>query len=256
MAKFVSTEWVAERLDDANYAILDPRRPMRYMSGHLRNAVNLPAYKSFDENLALLPVDVLAKSIGAVGLDDHRTPILYDSYDGQNSSVIAWILEYLGRDDVHILDRFYDTWLAEKREVLYKPVEGTPRTFTPKVNPSVRIDADAIRSQSPKLIDFRSAEEFKGERDMDNKPGHIPGASHIFWRDLVTTEGFLATNDRLKELFAGAGLKDGDKVVSYCRSGIRASVGYLALKQLGYDVQLYDGSYRDWVTRQLPVELP
>ncbi len=93
MAKFVSTAWVAERLDDPNYVILDPRRPMKYMSGHLRNAVNLPAYKSFDENLSLLPVDFLAKSTGAAGLDNQHTPILYDSYDGQNSSAIAWILE-------------------------------------------------------------------------------------------------------------------------------------------------------------------
>ncbi len=255
MATFVTTAWVEERLDDPNYVILDPRRPMKYMSGHLRNAVNLPAYKSFDENLALLPADALARTIGAAGLDDHHTPILYDSYDGQNSSVTAWILEYLGRDDVHIMDRFYDTWLAEKREVLYKPVDGTPRTFTAKVNPSIRADADAIRAGSPKLVDFRSVEEFKGERDMDNKPGHIPGATHIFWRDLVTTEGFLASNDRLLELFSGAGLKPGDKVVSYCRSGIRAAVGYLALKHLGYDVQNYDGSYHDWVKRGLPVEL-
>jgi thiosulfate/3-mercaptopyruvate sulfurtransferase len=256
MAKFVSTAWVAERLEDGNFLILDPRRPMKYMSGHLRNAVNLPAYKSFDTDLALLPVETLSKQIGDAGLDSRRSPILYDSFDGQNSSVIAWILEYLGRDDVHIMDRFYDHWVAEKREVLYKPVEATPRSFNATIHSAIRTSAEEIRSNSRvKLIDFRSAEEFTGERDMDNKPGHIPGARHIFWRDLVTSEGFLASNDRLKELFSAAGLNPGDMVVSYCRSGIRASVGYLALKQVGYDVRLYDGSYHDWVRRNLPVEL-
>jgi thiosulfate/3-mercaptopyruvate sulfurtransferase len=256
MAQFVSTAWIAEKLDDPNFVILDPRRPMKYLSGHLKNAVNIPAYKSFDANLALLSVDALAKQIGAAGLDEHHSPIIYDSYDGQNSSVTTWILEYLGRDDVYIMDRFYDQWLAEKREVLYKPVQATARTFTPHVNASIRITADEIRSNpSAKLIDFRSVEEFTGERDMDNKPGHIPGASHIFWRDLVTTEGFLAAKDRLQQLFSGAGVKPGDTVVPYCRSGLRAAVGYLALKQLGYNVQLYDASYYDWVRRNLPVEL-
>ena len=256
MAQFVTTAWVAERLDDPNFILLDPRRPMKYMSGHLRSAVNLPAYKSFDASLALRPVETLAQQIGTAGLDDHRSPVLYDSYDGQNASVIAWILEYLGRDDVHIMDRFYDTWLAEKREVLYKPVDAVARTFGPRVNPSIRIDADAIRANaSAKLVDFRSVEEFTGERDMDNKPGHISGAKHIFWRDLVTQEGFLAPSDKLQDLFGRAGLSKSDTVVSYCRSGIRACVGYLALKQLGYDVQLYDGSYRDWALRNLPVEL-
>src|SRR5262245_31919988 len=124
MTEFVSTAWVEEHLNDANYLILDPRRPMKYLSGHLKGAVNLPAYKAFDDQLALLPSETLAKWIGAVGLDDRRSPILYDSFDGQNASVIAWILEYLGRDDVRIMNRFYDHWLAEKREVLYKPVQA------------------------------------------------------------------------------------------------------------------------------------
>ncbi len=256
MAKFVSTAWVEQRLDDPNFILLDPRRPMKYLSGHLRNAVNVPAYKSFDAELALLPAATLAQQLGAAGLDDRRSPILYDSFDGQNASVMAWILEYLGRDDVHIMDRFYDQWLAEKREALYKPVDASPRSFTPRVNAAIRISADEIQAApSSKLVDFRSVEEFTGERDMDNKPGHIPGAKHIFWRDLVTTEGFLAGNDRLQELFAGVGVNLGDRVVSYCRSGLRAAVGYLALKQMGFNVQLYDGSYRDWVRRGLPAEV-
>src|SRR5262245_4878840 len=183
MAKFVSTAWVAERLAEPNYIILDPRRPMKYLSGHLRNAVNVPAYKTFDPQLALLPVDVLADQIGAAGLNDSRSPVLYDSYDGQNASLLAWILEYLGRDDVYIMDRFYDQWLAEKREVLYKPVEAARTKFTPHIKSSIRISADEISSNpSAKLIDFRSQEEFTGERDMDNKPGHIAGATHIYWR--------------------------------------------------------------------------
>lgn len=256
MTQFVSTAWIADRLDDPNYIILDPRRPMKYLSGHLKNAVNLPAYKAFNEDLALLPVEALAKQIGSVGLDDHRSPILYDSYDGQNASVLTWILEYLGRDDVYVMDRFYDQWLVEKREVFYKPVDPSARTFTVKMNPAVRTTANDIRTNAAaKLIDFRSTEEFKGERDTDNKPGHIPGAAHIVWRDLVTAEGFLAPNDRLQQLFTGAGVKPEDHVVSYCRSGLRAAVGYLALKQVGYTVQLYDGSYHDWVSRGLPVEV-
>jgi thiosulfate/3-mercaptopyruvate sulfurtransferase len=256
MAEFVTTAWVAEHLDDPNYLILDPRRPMKYLSGHLKNAVNLPAYKAFNDQLALLPADTLAKWIGAAGLDDHRSPVLYDSFDGQNASVVAWILEYLGRDDVRIMNRFYDQWLGEKREVLYKPVDAIPRTFTTRIQPVIRINADQIRATpSAKLIDFRSVEEFKGERDMDGKPGHIPGSKNIVWRELVTTEGFLASNERLKQLFDAVGVVSGDTVVSYCRSGIRAAVGYFALKQLGYNVTLYDGSYHDWVRQNLPSEV-
>ena len=138
MAQFVSTAWVAEKLDDPNFVILDPRRPMKYLSGHLKNAVNFPAYKIFGADLFLLPVETLAKQIGAAGLDSHHSPILYDSYDRQNSSVVAWLLEYLGRDDVFIMDRFYDQWLAEKREVLYKPEDWEQVKTSGQLLPAAR----------------------------------------------------------------------------------------------------------------------
>ena len=48
MLTFVDTAWVAERIDSVEILLLDPRRPMKYMQGHLKNAVNLPAYGDFD----------------------------------------------------------------------------------------------------------------------------------------------------------------------------------------------------------------
>ena len=54
MARLVSTSWVAERLGQRGFLIIDPRRPMKYLSGHLPGAVNLPAYKAFGADGALL----------------------------------------------------------------------------------------------------------------------------------------------------------------------------------------------------------
>jgi 3-mercaptopyruvate sulfurtransferase SseA len=51
---FVDTAWVTERIDSVEILLLDPRRPMKYMQGHLKNAVNLPVYRAFDENNRLL----------------------------------------------------------------------------------------------------------------------------------------------------------------------------------------------------------
>lgn len=257
MAKLIDLAWVAERLDDPSYLILDPRRPMKYLSGHLKNAINLPTYKAFDAELRLLNPESLAAWIGAAGLDDTHTPVIYDSFDGQNAAMLAWILEYLGRNDVHVMNAFYERWLEDKREVFYKPVDATPRDFRFQTNPGIRINADEIRNDpSLKLIDTRSLEEFNGSRDTDGKPGHLPGSRHIMWRDFVAApERFLASNERIRELIATAGVKPGDQLVTYCRSGLRASVGYLALSTLGYKVRLYDGSYRDWIARDFPVEV-
>jgi thiosulfate/3-mercaptopyruvate sulfurtransferase len=230
---------------------------MKYLQGHLKNAVNLPVFRAFDAQGKLLSPDALARWIGAAGLDENRTPVIYDSPEGQNGAMLAWILEYLGRTDVHMLDVFYERWLAEKRDVFYKPVEATARTFTPHVNPQIRVTLAELRTNPPvKFIDFRSQEEYTGKRDMDGKPGHLPGAVNIVWRDLGgASQALLATPQKLERLLSAAGIHRNNQLVAYCRSGPRASLGYLALRRCGYNVRLYDGSYAEWARSELPVEV-
>jgi thiosulfate/3-mercaptopyruvate sulfurtransferase len=257
MVTFVTADWVAARLDSADVVLLDPRRPMKYLQGHLQNAVNLPVFRAFGPDGKLLPPAELAGWLGSAGLDEKKTPVLYDSPEGQNAAMLAWILAFLGRSDIHLLDVFYERWVAEKREIFYKPVEPKPRTFTPQVNPEIRVTLAELRGGTKaQLIDFRSKEEYTGERDMDGKPGHLPGAVNIVWRDLVgTSQTVLAPREKIEQLLTAAGVKREDPIVAYCRSGPRASLGYLALRQYGYAVRLYDGSYAEWARAGLPVEV-
>ena len=257
MVTFVSADWVAVRLDSPDILLLDPRRPMKYLQGHLKNAVNLPVFRAFGADGKLLPPGGLAHWIGAAGLDGKKAPVLYDSPEGQNGAMLAWILEYLGRTDVHMLDVFYERWVAEKREVFYKPVEAVAKTFTPRVNSQMRVTLEELRAKPPvKFLDFRSKEEYTGERDLDGKPGHLPGAVNIVWRDLAgQSQAVLGSKEKTEQLLTAAGIKRDDHIVAYCRSGPRASLGYLALRQCGYAVCLYDGSYAEWARSGLPVEV-
>ncbi len=257
MAKLVGVAWVAERLGSKEIALVDPRRPMKYLAGHLPGAINLPAYKAFAADGKLIAPEGLARWAGEAGLGDSPTPVLYDSPEGQNAAMLAWILEYLGRSDIHVMDAFFEHWKAQGREVLYKPVEATPMRFTPKTNPAIRVTLDQMRdARGLKLVDFRSREEFIGERSVgDDPPGHIPGAVNVVWRELADPpERLLGPREKLEGMLKDAGVARGDKVVAYCRSGPRAALGYLALNQLGYDVRLYVGSYAEWSRSGLPVE--
>ena len=256
MPIFVSAAWLEERLDSPDVLVLDPRRPMRYLQGHLKNAVNLPLSKAFDSEGSLLPAAGLEKWLGAAGLDDRRTVVVYDGHDGRNAAMLAWILEYLGRG-VQLLDIFLERWIGEGREIFYRPVKPVPTQFSARVNPQVRAALDDIRDNSGrKLVDFRSREEYAGKPSpADGRPGHIPGAVNVVWQDLVGEDHqFLAPEAKLQELLAAAGIGPRDRVVAYCRTGVRAAVGYLALKRLGWDVVLYDGSYAEWARNGLPVE--
>lgn len=254
MAKLVSTSWVSERLGQRGFVIVDPRRPMKYLSGHLPRAINLPAYQAFGADGALLPPERLPEWIGRTGLGDATVPIIYDSPEGQNAAMIAWILEYLGRDDVHVMDAFFEHWKIEGREVLYRPVEGKAASFSWHERPAIRASlTDAWKAHGVQLADFRSHEEFIGERDMDNHPGHIPGAVNLVWRELANPPtALLRPSEELTRLAEGAGLRKDQPVIAYCRSGPRAALGYLALKHLGYDVRLFDGSWAQWAKAQLP----
>ena len=69
-------------------------------------------------------------------------PVLYDQHDGRNAAMAAWVLEYLGRDDVHIMDILYESWKDQGREVLYRPVPTEPKIYSPRLNPSVRATVD------------------------------------------------------------------------------------------------------------------
>jgi thiosulfate/3-mercaptopyruvate sulfurtransferase len=257
MAIFVTAVWVEEHIDSPALLLLDPRRPMRYLQGHLKHAVNLPLYKAFDAEGRLLPDSDLSRWLGSTGLDAQTTPVLYDSFDGQSGAMLAWLLEYFGRTDVHVLDVFFERWVAEGHEIFYKPVTRMAIEFVPRVHPRLRATLDEIRTDPGcKLIDFRSRDEFIGTVDRDGRPGHIPGALNIVWRDLIgPRQEVLAPRERIDQLVAAAGIRPDDRIVAYCRSGLRAAVGYLALQQAGYDVRLYDRSYAEWARTGLPVEV-
>jgi thiosulfate/3-mercaptopyruvate sulfurtransferase len=257
MTTLVTAQWVEQSIEAPNMLLLDPRRPMRYLQGHLKNAVNLPVYKAFDADVKLLPDEQLQGWIGTAGLDHQTTPVIYDSYDGQNGAMLAWLLEYFGRTDVYVLNIFYERWVAEGHEVFYKPVIPVSKTFTAPVNPNIRVTMDDLRRESGlKLIDFRSREEYIGEQDRDGRPGHIPGAVNIVWRDLVgPQQEALVSPEKIHQLVSAVGIQGDDRIVGYCRLGMRAALGYLALQQAGYDIRLYDRSYAEWARSGLPVEV-
>jgi thiosulfate/3-mercaptopyruvate sulfurtransferase len=64
----------------------------------------------------------------------------------------------------------------------------------------------------------------------------------------------LKSAEELQGLFDAAGIKPGDTVIAYCHIGQQATAVLFAARTLGHRVLLYDGSFEDWVLRDLPVE--
>ena len=257
MATFVSADWVAERIGQPGYLVIDPRSAMRYLMGHLRGAVSVPFKKLQGPDGKLAEPEQLASAFGNVGLSDDVTPVLYDHQDGRNAAMAAWVLEYLGRDDVQVMDLRYESWKEQGREVLYRPVPTEARPFTVQLTPSLRASLDDVADPGNAiLLDTRTTEEFDGNVEMDHRPGHIPGAVNLPHAETAGADGNLLIDEfELRERLGIVGIANNDSVIAYCRSGVRASVAWLAMRQAGYDVRLYDGSYAEWMDSDQPVEL-
>ena len=232
--------------------LVDPRSPVEYLKGHIQGAVNLPTVKIFDEESRLLPSSQLAKIVGESGIDAGSPVVVYDAVDGQAAAILAWTLEYLGHPDVRVLASLFEKWIKDGNEVYYKPVKPESRAFHARPNSKIRAEyKDLIGDDSVTLVDVRSEEEYAGADSSEIRPGHIPGAINLPWTGLLGGRNrFILSREDLRRVFSRVGLNTANHIVTYCRTGPRAAIGYYALKELGFrSVRLYDGSFREWSQR-------
>lgn len=231
-------------------AVIDARPTVKYLQGHIPGAVNLPAGRLFDgKTLELYAPDELAKIFGEAGVSNENPVVVYDGFDGQNAAMLAWTLLFLGHVEVAVLGSFIEKWVREGRQVLYRPVKPEPRTFKANLNNQVRATAEQILLENNlKLVDFRSAEEYDGKVTTETRAGHILGAVNLPWTNLLGEDGaLLRSGAELKRVVTDVRLQPSDRVVAYCSYGPRSALGYIALKQLGFQqVKVFDGSFHQW----------
>ena len=82
------------------------------------------------------------------------------------------------------------------------------------------------------------------------RTGRIPGATHLFYGQLINEDGTFKENQELLSVVEPiCGSSDNDKeIVIYCRLSHRATLVWFAMVFiLGYtNVQVYDGSWTEW----------
>lgn len=250
MIRIVDTEWVDQNLDDSSLSIMDSRPLIKYLQGHIPGAVNLPTSKLFDAGtLELLSLDKLKIVCGEAGIDETRTALIYDAYDGQNGAMLAWTLEFLGHPKILLLSSLVERWAKEARPVLYRPLKPEPRTLRAMPNLEVRATFEEVSSsRNLKLVDLRSREEFDGNPPGELRQGHLPGAVNLPWTSLLGEESrLLRPREELEKIASQLGISPDDRIATYCSFGPRAAIGYVALQQLNFKhVKVYDGSFQQW----------
>ena len=169
-------------------------------------------------------------------------------------------LEVMGlRGNVSMLDGGFGGWQEDGREISVESPTFNRGSISLVAQDDILVTADWIHQRlldpGTALVDARPDDEYTGEDGGlggTSNPGHIPGAAQMYWEELVVSRPLPTVHslDQLTELFLSAGAEEGDTVVAYCMVGWRASFTYFAARLLGYETKFYDGSWRDWGTRE------
>lgn len=271
----VSTEWVAEHLNDPSIRIVESNEDvLLYSTGHIPGAVHIDWRDDLQDHTVrdYITPTAFAELAAKNGITRETTVVFYGDKSNWWSCYALWAFRLFGHEKVKIMDGGRDKWVAEGRP-LTREVPSYARTEYPvpvkRLDEEIRAFFEDTLEHSKKhlpLIDVRSPGEFKGEvTHMPEYPqegvlrgGHVPGAKSFPWKRAVNENATFKSADELREIYENeAGLTpDGDTVV-YCRIGERSSHTWFVLTYLlGHQkVRNYDGSWTEWGNRvRAPIE--
>ena len=267
---FVTTDWLADHLSDPDVVVLDGSWHMpnaarnaqaEYLSGHIPGAVFFDIDGIADAATDLphmlpAPAD-FARMVGALGISDTMTIVIYDELGLFSAPRVWWTFKAMGARDVRILSGGGPKWRAEKRPTEPGLVSRPRQTFETRFNPEFVADFETVRDRSrdggAQIADARPAPRFHAEVP-EPRPGllsgHIPNSLNIPV-SLLTEAGQIKPTAELQQLFADRGLALDRPIITSCGSGITASTLALALQLAGAeDVAVYDGSWAEWGSRK------
>lgn len=261
--RLVTTDWLEERLGAPGLAVVESDEDvLLYEVGHIPGAVKIDWHTDLNDPVLRDYIDGegFAALLSSRGIARDDTVVIYGDKNNWWAAYALWVFTLFGHEDVRLLDGGRDKWIGEGRPIT------TDATVRPAVEyPVIERDDSVIRAYKDDvlahlgnpLIDVRSPEEYSGERttapaypeESALRAGHIPTAQSVPWSKAVAENGTFRPLAELNAIYReGAGLKEGDQVVAYCRIGERSSHTWFVLQHLlGFEnVRNYDGSWTEW----------
>jgi thiosulfate/3-mercaptopyruvate sulfurtransferase len=261
----VSTEWLAEHVQDANIRIIESDEDvLLYDTGHIPGAQKVDWHADLNDDVQRDYVnrEQFETLLRRLGIDASTTVIFYGDKNNWWAAYALWVFQLYGVTNVKLLDGGRIKWEQEGRD-LTLDVPSYPKSsyVAPQRNDApLRTFFGEVRQHAADkkmLVDVRSPQEYTGERThMPDYPqegtlrgGHIPGAKSVPWSRAANADGSFKPASELRAIYEREqGLSPKDDVVTYCRIGERSAHTWFVLKYLlGYPkVRNYDGSWTEW----------
>src|SRR6266540_5694048 len=147
----VTTDWLAEHLDDVNIAVAEvDENPDLYDEGHIPGAVKLHWRDDLQDPVErdLVEKDEFERLMGSLVISNDTTLVLYGDKNNWFAAYAYWYLKIYGHGDVRILDGGRQKWADEARE--FTTETPKPRQADYKANErdeSIRTYRESVSAQ-------------------------------------------------------------------------------------------------------------
>ena len=238
----------------------------RYRESHIQGAAFMDLVRDFSDTTSGLGFTLpgpaaLGRAIGAAGIGEDHTVVVYSSGHLMWATRAFWLLHHAGHERVRVLNGGFAAWQAAEYPVRSGVEAYPPAVFEPRIRRGVFTDLagmrEAIGDTSVCTINALSPEVYAGTGAMHyGRRGHIPGSRNLHYDQLLEDQRFAAPEE-VHRILRDAGLLDAPRVIAYCGGGISATIDAFACLLMGHpDVAVYDGSMSEWVRDpDLPLKL-
>jgi thiosulfate/3-mercaptopyruvate sulfurtransferase len=270
-AALVSTQWVADHLNDQSIRLLEVDvDTTAYEGGHIQGAVGINWTTQLGDPIRrdIPSREAWAELLSSAGVGNDTRIIFYGDNNNWFAAFAYWVSKIYGHQNSALMNGGRKKWELEQRPYTTEvPAHARKQYSASAPDLSLRAFLKDIVSlpSGTKLVDVRSPAEFNGEviappgmTETAQRAGHVPGAANIPWAQAANEDGTFKSSEELRSLYGGKGITGGD-VIAYCRIGERSSHTWFVLKELlGFpNVKNYDGSWTEYGSVVgVPIENP
>lgn len=255
----------AKQLIEFGATVLDVRSKISWRFGHTPNAscVNWQQFSQKtppNKGKLLEDCQALKQLLRQLGISSDKPVIVVGNpshplHFGEEGRIV-WMLHTLGHSQAAFID-------GGQKALVKAGVALTMWGSKPKQAGDFRINrtsnwevqAHQLQSclanpQGLTIVDSREAREYIGATPYGEKRGgHIPGAKHFYFKQLLQPNGYLLSPEQIDNKLKQVGIeKDRNRpIITYCTGGIRSAFFVAVLVSLGYtNVKNYPGSMWEW----------